>query len=90
MLIKITANGNALTLSHVVVAANGITYIALGGNNSVETNAAGVVNAVCIYANDTVNKVLIGTTSGKVNRVQVGSLGGGGVFTSVLDSGPYA
>jgi hypothetical protein len=89
MLIKITANGNTLTLGHIVVSANGFAYIALGGNNSVETNASGVITAVCVYANDTVNRVLVGTTSGKVSKVEVGNLTGGGGFTSVLNSGPY-
>ncbi len=86
MLIKITANANTLTLLHVVVSANGFAYIPLGGNNSVETSAAGKITAVCLYANNTVNRVLVGSTAGKVSRVQLGEMTTKGGFSTYLDS----
>jgi hypothetical protein len=88
MLIKITANGNTLTLGNdTVVSANNEVYSDVSEANPEVDGTSGKITALHLTRQgNTHYDVLIGTTAGTVARVQVGNLTNDGKFHTVLDS----
>jgi hypothetical protein len=88
MLIKITANANALTLgSDVVVSANNETYSDISEVHPEIDGTSGKITKLHFNRQgNTHYDVLIGTTAGTVARAQVGNLTNDGKFHTVLDS----
>jgi hypothetical protein len=88
MLIKITANSNALTLgSDTVVSANNEVYADIAETHPEVDGTSGKIVALHFNRQGNIHyDVLIGTTAGKVARVQIGNLTNDGKFHTVLDS----
>ena len=88
MLIKITANANALTLgSDVVVSANNEVYSDISEVHPEIDGTSGKITKLHFNRQGNIHyDVLIGTTAGTVARVQIGNLTNNGEFHTVLDS----
>jgi len=88
MIVKITANGNALTLgSDTIVAANNEAYTELSDAQiEVSSSTGKIINMHLKHGNNSHNIIGVGSTSGTVHRLQVGNLTNDGNFHTVLDS----
>jgi hypothetical protein len=89
MLIKITANSNALVIgTETIIAAAQESIIGLTGENHVEVDpSTGKLTKVYMSRpGASHNVVAIGTTATTVYRIQVGNLTNDGKFHTVLDS----
>ena len=89
MLIKITANSNALVVgSETMIGANQEAILGLSGQYQIEVNSStGKVIKVTMPRPGAAHVVVtIGTTATTVYRIQVGNLTNDGKFHTVLDS----
>jgi len=89
MLIKITANANALVIgAETLIGAAQESIVGLSAENRVEVNpSTGKVTKVYLSrAGATHDVVAIGATATTVYRIQVGNLTNEGKFHTVLDS----
>jgi len=89
MLIKITANSNALVIgSETIIAAAQESIVGLTGENHVEVDpSTGKLTKVYLSRpGSTHNIIAIGTSATTVYRIQVGNITNDGRFHTVLDS----
>jgi len=89
MLIKVTANSNALVISgETLIGASQEAIFKIGGENHVEVNpATGKITKVYLSRpGSTHNIVAIGSSATTVARIQVGNLTNNGEFSTYIDS----
>jgi len=89
MLIKITANANALVVSgETLIGASQEATFGLSGENHVEVDpSTGKITKVYLSRpGATHNIIAIGSTATTVYRIQVGNLTNNGDFSTYIDS----
>jgi len=89
MLIKITANSNALVVSgETLIGAAQEAIFGLGGENHIEVDPATdkITKVYLSRPGATHNIIALGSTATTVYRIQVGNLTNNGDFSTYIDS----